>query len=377
MDNNDKDKTPPDDEADAEKLEQLARAIDKDRNLSDYFLNSVIHQVEKNMYKRNRLRMVYARITALVLFAIIGPAAYFGINNIINTSVNERLEQKSKQTIAVINQKINQGLIDTQRQLYEDTEKKFEAVEREIKVKTTHLALLSTVIYLDIHSNYTKEDIYYMMRLFKDATKMPELIQKSDFPILLDKAIISLIQRNDYANLQKLEKWFSEVIIDNPRTINQLAEFYGEQLVGSIYPPSRWKEDEVAAYKKYLTLANTSENYVGYIPINMLYEFRVANNQTSGTINVIFKNIKNLPPEKQFTVLKKLVKYTDPKFWRGSTGQVEDNIASVSEQFMSAYKDKIKQIAKQASVKALLDNEIEKQKDNRNYDQDLKKYLAE
>jgi hypothetical protein len=319
----------------------------------------VVYQVEKNMDRRTKLRMFYARASVIIFFAILAPSAWFGMQNLVSVSVSDKIEAKNKENLQLLGQRMDTALSKAEGQFKADTQQKFSALETQIQVDTLHLSLIAGIIYLDVSNDYVQEDVDILMRNFAKADKLPALKEKTDFPLIVDKAISSLMRLNELNNLYTLENQFPKIIASNPQTVNRLVVFYGEQLVGSIYPPNRWSAHDMKQFQTYLQLAQGSNQYVQYLPIDILVEYRLAGEKPSSTIDALVTSISKLSPEQQLSVLTTLVKYSDASFWQASPDSSGLRMAEVTTQFLKAYEKPLLALAQQPAVNSLMKSKLQ------------------
>lgn len=341
-----------------EDVERIARAVDTDRNLSEFFINSVLYQVEKNLDRRTKLRMYYTRVSVVVFFAVLAPSAWFGVKSLISTAVQTQMDAKNKDNLQVLQSRIDRDISASNKTLGMTSQKEFDKLTAKVDVETLHLSLVAAVIYLDVSQDYLREDIGFLMRNFAKAKQFPSLMQKTDFPMILDKAISSLIRMHYLNDLGQLEDLFPDIIANNPITLNRLVVFYGEQLVGSVYDPAHWEPGQVARFQRYLQLAQGSSQYVQYLPIDMLVEFQMAGQKENSTVKALLASIPRLTPEQQVAALTTLVKYSDTSFWQANPDNTDARVAAVATQFLKVYQSQLLAIAQQPVVKVLLNNQV-------------------
>jgi len=305
---------------------------------TQYIIAQVSRSVEDRIDTRVRKSLTLVQVMILVVIAVLGPAAWYGVQNVIGVAIEN------------ISKKIYTDLDKTREQVQSEILE----IKQEINYELLYLRIANGTFILNQRIDVGSKEIDALVDGFVELAKHKDIISRAGFPIILEDAVRVLIRYGYQTKLNQLEKIFPAIIRENSAINRQLLSFYAHKILSTTDLTTIKDSPSFQRYKKYLQIISFNKLEEYSLPVEMLVEFHLANNKRTPTVDKLLDSAMQLEFSERAILIWEIMKNTDPGYWQRKPKPSDYRISNIAALFMEQYHSQMFRLANSTGVKEAL-----------------------
>ena len=218
--------------------ELIGRIIQSEQKLTDYFTTIIIKNVTDQLERRAMMRL---RIIGLVVASLL-TVAIPGVMSWVRGAIVE-------QTETAMDTQFEQATADLERRFTE-----FLDQERMYSSFTNYL------LYLSDRVSIPRSELTDVRLRLETLAKYPSIIERTEFPYLLDLVAQLAVNHSDTAMLDLLESEF-DPFLTSTRSKPRLARYYGERVLGDRFTSEAKRREAAGKFQRYVDASEHSSDF--------------------------------------------------------------------------------------------------------------------
>jgi len=287
--------------------ELIGRIIQSEQKLSDYFTTIITKSVTDQMEVRNLFRLKLFGLVLVIFMTVAIP----GIATWIRGSIEG-------QTKVALDSKFNDATerLEQQFQIFLDKERMYSSF-------TNYL------LYLSDRANVSQSELTTVRLRLEEILKNPQVIERPEFPYLLDIVARLAIEHHDRITLDLLESKF-ETILASSHTAARLARYHGERVLSDHFSSEGTRRNAARRFRFYMDSAELSADFTALLPLQLMVDGEVTADYSGDKNTSTEAHVRNLGPKDQAVFIAETVRYSNPQFWEAPTTARTRRIAVIA-----------------------------------------------
>ena len=296
--------------------ELIGRIIQSEQKLTDYFTTIIIKNVTDQLERRAMMRL---RIIGLVVASLL-TVAIPGVMSWVRGAIVE-------QTETAMDTQFEQATADLERRFTE-----FLDQERMYSSFTNYL------LYLSDRVSIPRSELTDVRLRLEALAKYPAIIERTEFPYLLDLVAQLAVNHSDTAMLDLLESEF-DPFLTSTRSKPRLARYYGERVLGDRFTSEAKRRDAAGKFQRYVDASEHSSDFETLLPLQLMVDDHLNAEVLDTMFEGIRLHVRDLGPQDQSSFIAETVRYSNPEFWESATTARSRRIASVAGELVIDHRD--------------------------------------
>ena len=295
---------PPSDRTRAE-AELIGRVIQSEQKLTDYFTTIIKESVTDQLDRRAMLRLRVIGVVVVSLLTVAIPGGLSWVRGTIVEQTDTAMDAQFELATANLESRFTEFL---------DQERMYSSF-------TNYLLYLS-----DRATVSDSEQTEVRLRL-EELSKFPSIVDRSEFPYLLDLVARLAVKHGDKLLLGLLEGDFVSRLT-SPRTRPRLARYYAERVLGDRFTSEAKRQATARQFHQHLDASENSEEFEKLLPLQLMVDISVDN--VADPSEGIQIHVRDLGPQEQSSFIAETIRYSNPEFWEAATTAPTRRIAGVA-----------------------------------------------
>ena len=321
--------------------ELIGRIIQSEQKLSDYFTTIITKSVTDQLERRSmmRLRVIGVVVAALLTVAIPGTMSWVR-GTIVDQTENAMTVQFGQATT--------------------ELEAQFAAFLAQERI---YSSFTNYLLYLSDRATVPRSELTEVRLRLEELLSYPAIVQRTEFPYLLDLVTRLAVKHGDTTTLDLLESDFAS-LLTSPRTKPRLARYYAERVLGDRFTSAAKRQASARRFQQYVDASEGTPDFETLLPLQLMVDDQLNVDGMDDTFTGIRLHVKDLGPQDQASFIAETVRYSNPKFWEAPTTARTRRIAVVAGQLVidrrDFYIDLLDSVAVQTALIDISESEANK-----------------
>ena len=323
--------------------ELIGRIIQSEQKLTDYFTNIITKSVTDQLERRNTYRLRLIGVISVALITLAVPTAVTWVGGTIADQTENAMAGQFEEATASLEARFV-DFLDRERM---------------------YSSFTNYLLYLSDRRSVQRSEMTEVRLRLEEIAKYPSIVERREFPHLLDLATRLAVRHQDSTTLELLESDFRPRLT-SARTLPRLARYYGEHVIGDRFTSEAKRQASALRFQQYVDASEHSPDFVELLPLQLMVDAELDGENVDQAREGIALHVRDLGPLDKASFIAETVRYSNPQFWEASTTARTRRMAAVAGQLIIKQRDFYTSLLDNASVQsALIDiSEIETNQGN-------------
>ena len=314
-----------------EEAELIGRIIQSEQKLTDYFTTIIINRVTDQLDRRAMLRLRVFGVIVVSLLTVAIPGVMYWVRGAIIDQTETAMDTQFEQATADLEGRFTEFL--DQERMYS--------------------SFTNYLLYLSDRGSIPRSELTDVRLRLEALAKYPSIIERTEFPYLLDLVTRLAVKHGDTAMLGLLESKF-EPFLTSPRSKPRLARYYGERVLGDRFTSEAKRRDAASKFHRYVDESENSTEFEALLPLQLMVDDYLNEEGLDTMFEGIRLHVHDLGPQDQSSFIAETVRYSNPRFWEAATTARSRRIASVAGELVIDHRDFYIELLDNAAVQTAL-----------------------
>ena len=259
-----------------DEAELIGRIIQSEQKLSEYFTTIITKGVTDQLERRNMVRLRIIGIVGVSLLTVAIP----GVMSWVRGTIVEQTENAmtSQFELATTN-----------------LEQRFETF---LDQERMYSSFTNYLLYLSDRASVPRSELTTVRLRLEELSKFPSIVERSEFPYLLDLVTRLAVRHGETALLDLLESDFASRLT-SPRTKPRLARYYGERVLGDRFTSEAKRQAMARRFQQYVDMSEDSTDFETLLPLQLMVDDALKAEDEAETFEGIRLHVRDLRPQDQ------------------------------------------------------------------------------
>jgi hypothetical protein len=194
------------------------------------------------------------------------------------------------------------------------------------------------LLYLSDRVSIPRSELTDVRLRLETLAKYPAIIERTEFPYLLDLVAQLAVKHSDTAMLDLLESEF-DPFLTSTRSKPRLARYYGERVLGDRFTSEAKRRGAAGKFQRYVDASEHWSNFETLLPLQLMVDDHLNAEGLDTMFEGIRLHVRDLGPQDQSSFIAETVRYSNPEFWEAATTARSRRIASVAGELVIDHRD--------------------------------------